>query len=219
MAGKRNSKKNKQQKQKSSHANYRMMVQVPNLRVTLPYFFNTSIAEAGAGLGVAYSFSVNSAFDPDFSGGGLQPLGYDQYAQFYGRYRVTSFRAVVTFSNRTVTPQMVGVYVSPQSTLPAVAAAWPVVNSSARSRLIQGNTGGNSNATFNIRSNMFGDLGLTPSQFKGEADFQALISNSPARLLYLHVFTFGRSAIANTDFAISLYMNVEFSQPVALSLS
>jgi hypothetical protein len=40
------------------------------------------------GLPNSYLFVGNSVFDPDFSGTGSQPLGFDQLAGLYSRYRV-----------------------------------------------------------------------------------------------------------------------------------
>lgn len=219
MPTNKKSQKHGKKRSQNSHSNFKLQVQVPALRVRLPYSFYTTITEGAAGLGASYSFAVNSAFDPDFSGGGLQPLGLDQYAQFYGRYRVVAMHAEVVMVNRTTTPQYVGAYLSPQSTLPAVAAAWPVVNTTSRSRFVQGNTGGNSAAKFIMRARLEDVFGVTKRQFLEEADFQAIVTNSPARIAYLHLFTIGRSAIAIADFSVKLYMDVEFSQSVALSLS
>lgn len=204
---------------KNPHANLGMQVQVPQLRVRLPYFYNGTLTEAAAGLGIFYTFAINSVFDPDFTGGGLQPLGLDQYAQFYGRYRVTSSRAIVEFSSRTGSPIIVGAYFSPQSTLPAAPNSWPVVNKSAVSKLIAANSGGLSTASFQMRQALPDLFGVTRSEFLNEMDFAALNTNSPVRQGYLHVFTIGRAGVSVTDFAIRLYFDVEFSQPVSLSLS
>jgi hypothetical protein len=61
----------------------------------------------------SYIWRLNSLFDPDYSGTGHQPLGFDQWAAFYGSYTVTkcdwelqivgdqtpaAFRAVVAVS-------------------------------------------------------------------------------------------------------------------------
>lgn len=37
----------------------------------------------------AHEFRLNSPYDPYYSGGGHQPRGFDQWAAFYRRYRVT----------------------------------------------------------------------------------------------------------------------------------
>lgn len=54
-------------------------------------------------------FRNNSIYDPDGSGIGHQPLGYDQWSQFYGRYRVIGAKYRVTITNVTDTPCKVGI--------------------------------------------------------------------------------------------------------------
>jgi len=43
-------------------------------------------------MGTDYAFRLNSMYDPNFSGTGHQPQGYDQMASVYGRYTVYKVR-------------------------------------------------------------------------------------------------------------------------------
>lgn len=47
-------------------------------------------------------FRANSLFDPDFTGVGSQPLGFDQWAAFYRRYRVRASAIRVRYGNNAV---------------------------------------------------------------------------------------------------------------------
>lgn len=196
-----------------------MLVQVPALRVRLPYAFSTTITEGAAGLGVSYSFRINDVFDPDFSGGGLQPLGFDQYTAMYGRYHVLGFRYEVEFIARTSVGSLVGAYFSPQSTLPATATSWLVVNDTAKYKSVGWSSGSDNVKKISGRTDIARVFGVKPSEYRNDQDFSATTSNTPARAAYLHVWTKGISALAVNDFTIRLFYDVEFSQPVALSLS
>lgn len=57
------------------------------IKVKLTYYdqFQFTISLGLAGL---QQFRGNSVFDPDFTGGGHQPTAFDQWASFYGKYRV-----------------------------------------------------------------------------------------------------------------------------------
>lgn len=199
--------------------NYKLLVQVPALRVRLPYSFQSSMTEGAAALGNVYTFRINDVFDPDFTGGGLQPLGFDQYTQMYGRYHVMGFTAEVTYATRTAYPIFVGMYYSPQSTTPASAVAWFVVNETVKVGMLGANVGGNNVLVLKSKANIPRILGVTSSEYRSDQDFSAIVTNSPARLGYLHVFVVGRSNVATVDFSVRLYYDVEFSQPVSLSMS
>ena len=50
-----------------------------------------------------YLYRGNSLFDPDLTGGGHQPLGRDQWVNFYSRYRVRASKIRVSFLPRSNT--------------------------------------------------------------------------------------------------------------------
>lgn len=62
----------------------------------LKYVSQTSL-NPGLTLPAIHMFSANNIFDPDFTGVGHQPLGYDQYAALYEQYHVRQAYAKVTF--------------------------------------------------------------------------------------------------------------------------
>ena len=52
-----------------------------------------------AGTTVSYLFRANSIFDPDYQLGGHQPMGRDQYENFYQKYVVVGSTITATFRN------------------------------------------------------------------------------------------------------------------------
>ncbi|UOF81146.1 capsid protein [Circoviridae sp.] len=56
--------------------------------VRLRYCTQITLEGAVAGLPDAHVFRANSCYDPDQTGGGHQPYGYDQWSNFYSRYTV-----------------------------------------------------------------------------------------------------------------------------------
>lgn len=200
-------------------ANFGMLVQVPALRLSLPYSYQGGLAEGAAAIGTAHSFAINNIFDPDFTGGGLQPLGLDQYTQLYGRYHVHGFKYELTFATLTAAPIFVGCYLSPQSTLPASAVAWFVVNGTVKTGTLGANTGGNNIYVLKGRANLKDVFGVTSSEYLADQDFGALVTSSPARQAYLHVWIVGRTVAASAAISVRLWYDVELSQPVALSMS
>lgn len=76
------------------------------------------------------TWSMNSLYDPNTTGTGHQPMGFDQLAAIYGRYLVTGAKITTTFESRNANANqtaMVGMTVHPNasflaSTLDDVAA-------------------------------------------------------------------------------------------------
>lgn len=70
----------------------------PAIRTKLRYAARVVMASA-AGVYVSQIFSHNSLFDPDVSGGAVQPEGFDQWATLYEEYRVYKCTCKVTFTS------------------------------------------------------------------------------------------------------------------------
>jgi len=85
-------------------------------RKRLPYHDDinfTGTASASA----AYIFSANGIFDPDITGTGHQPMGFDQMMLYYNHYTVIRSRVVVNCVNTTVTnPIYVGIHLQGATT-------------------------------------------------------------------------------------------------------
>lgn len=66
-------------------------------QVTLKYFQQVQLPTAAAGDSSVHTFRCNSIFDPDFALGGTQPVGHDEWSDFYKYYRVDSCKIKATF--------------------------------------------------------------------------------------------------------------------------
>lgn len=64
------------------------LVGFPNNRVVKMRYADTELLTSTSGSLAVSTWRANSIFDPDFTGIGTQPLGYDQWAQFYNHYIV-----------------------------------------------------------------------------------------------------------------------------------
>lgn len=68
----------------------RFMPQIVPDRALTKLKFSQGVAIASAGIAGYWIYRGNSLFDPDYTGAGNQPTGYDQWAQFYNSYRVSA---------------------------------------------------------------------------------------------------------------------------------
>lgn len=222
MAKTSNKSKNGKGQKKGNQSGFGPLIanQQQAIRIVHPWSHGSTMSEAGAGLGVVYSFIVNNLYDPNFTGGGTQPIGFDQYAALYSRYRVLKAKIRITFVQRTTIPCRVGYYLSPQSTTPADNNAWLVQNKSARYKMLGVYTGGDNVADFVADVDIAQVLGLTRQEVLIDQDFSAGTGAGPARNAYLHIFTSSvGGVVATTDYTVSVWFETEWSNPIALGLS
>lgn len=68
----------------------------PRLNTKLRYVEISKTITTGAAA-AGYTWALNDLYDPDVSGGGHQPMGYDQMSNFYNNWRVTGCKYKITF--------------------------------------------------------------------------------------------------------------------------
>jgi len=83
----------------------------------IQYYASGSVS-TGTATANSYVFSANGAYDPDISGTGGQPMGFDQMMLYYNHYVVKKarIRAVIGNTSTSLTPS-VGIHVSGSSSV------------------------------------------------------------------------------------------------------
>ncbi len=93
-----------------------------NVMVTKFRYADTGyITEAAVGAGATWSFRTGDVYDPDYSGGGHQPLYLDQFLSSTGPYisfSVPKSKFTVHLSNVTANPIIVAITVMPIAVAP-----------------------------------------------------------------------------------------------------
>jgi hypothetical protein len=76
--------------------------------------------DPGVGVALGYVFAANGCYDPNISGTGHQPKGFDQWMAFYDHYHVESSVVTVYFTSNSATAAqqsaMVGISLRDSST-------------------------------------------------------------------------------------------------------
>jgi len=161
---------------------------------------------------------LNSLFDPDFSGAGAQPLGYDQWSAFYSRYKVLGVKWKVMFAQ-------------PTSLIESIVSVTPnLVNTIDNNGI---NVLAEPYSKFSIASAnggwkpVLGDykpihkiFGITEEEF-GEESYTAATSGSPVNVAWLHVRvdTVAYGLSGSVSYVIEMEFDVEFYSRVELELS
>lgn len=91
--------------------------------VKLRYHACISI-NAGAGTIQQWTFRANDLYDPDLSGAGHQPRGFDQYCTFYRRFRVMYSKMSVLFNEAPTTPVTVFANLAADNGAPTDVLGW-----------------------------------------------------------------------------------------------
>jgi len=128
-----------------------------------------------------HTMCLNDCFDPDFTGLGHQPLGYDQWASFYRSLEVISSDIDVTIGVGTgINPLAFGVFPAELSTPPgnvdtAIEQPYAVT--------MYPNTGANS---FTVRNSM--SVRKLEGRSTASVNYGANFGSSPSARRYWHVY-------------------------------
>jgi hypothetical protein len=155
---------------------------------------------------------VNSVYDPDLSGGGTSVAGYAAAAGLYGRSRVLSFKAFLTFLPTTM-PIMGFVVVSPDSTL---GTDYPRALAQRHITKFGMQPGGPPiNRTVGGPIHLF--AGVPAATVKNDDSFAALGATTPASAVYLHIGAYNATA-STAAFTVSIHLElkVEWSLPLEI---
>jgi len=66
-----------------------------------------------------YSFRLNNVYDPNYTGTGHQPLGFDQWATFYNKYQVTKAAFRIHPVSQTSNTEEIGFHINHSTTTPS----------------------------------------------------------------------------------------------------
>lgn len=83
-------------------------------RRRVQYFFTAAITGSSSAL-FSYVCSANGAYDPDISGGGHQPMGFDQMMGMFNHYTVIGSRMRAIFTSASTFPVHFGTMISGSS--------------------------------------------------------------------------------------------------------
>jgi len=155
------------------------------------------------GLAYDHQYNLNSINDPDRTGAGHQPMGHDQWSNFYGRYRVDGARVIASWLNASVYGQMctiLGNNSSTAITLLETANENPLSSS-------QGMTQTQPAVVLTKVFNLADLNGVTRDVYNADDRYSSQVGSSPSELLILHVVT-------DTPISLTLFLNIRIEYMV-----
>lgn len=221
--GDSDSKRRRKFRQTKFYANRLPLAGNPRCKLARLRYCTVIVVDAPVGSTTNYNFLANDLYDPDATGAGHQPLGFDQLMAYYDHFTVLGSMIsvrVTPSAGSALTPGLMGIALSDNGA--AVSSA------SSVSHLLEGRQTGRNVRWIGDRDRMSSDT-ITKkfshkhffckpshgSEFKGSA------SGSPSEKAYYEVFV--ASINGNDPSAMALTVTIDyialFSEPKELSQS
>lgn len=157
-----------------------------------------------------FTMNLNSVFDPNRTGVGHQPYGFDTMATLYNRYRVISCgwriqRAMLEGG----APIMVGTI--PTNDVGIFFTDFSELRENPRAKYITQNAGAGV-VTLKGKSYLPSLVGRTKEQYMADDHYQAVVTTNPieAALLYILTYNANDTAAPGTGLQVLLEYTVEF---------
>lgn len=190
-------------------------------KATLNYLeYDITVNPTLGGVVAEYVFSANGLFDPNITGTGHQPLGFDQLMTFYSHYTVIASKIIVRFNNAdTNNNQLVGVYCHPDAT--ALTDPRVIIENGygVYTVLSKEGVGDSSQATMSDQVSIAKFMGRP--NILSEDDLRGSAVANPADQCFWHVWAGPNSTADST--VVGLVVRLEyvtiFTEPQIVSLS
>jgi len=173
-----------------------------------------------SGLLTVHYFRANDVYDPDSSGVGHQPIGFDQAMLFWEQFAVFSSKISVTFRSNTTDSMRVGVFLNPDQTNPTIQQL--MENGYCKSAVVQGAASASSISgyhavkTVNLTCDNVRYFQMKNKEaYFSNPNFIGNVASSPVELVYFGVFAFNQVNANPIDvfFDVELSYDVRFQEP------
>lgn len=218
-SGKRSGRGNGRQSRRKAPQMLIQPAQPRSQMVKFDYVVSFTLTEGAAGIGASYVHRLNSLYDPNSTGVGNQPLGYDQWSAFFNRSVVYKCIAEVQMVNAGTFPGQFGCFtVSGASPIPT-ANAWA---SQYGAQMKLKATTGNNVFSFRRTYDIGRLLGVSKSKIMDEEDYSespagpAVAGNNQALFV---IFTRGIGAVGVATVLLKLTMFAKLFDPNGLEVS
>lgn len=181
------------------------------LRFFTKLVYAESQIQVGVGIGAAnaHVFSANGLYDPNITGTGHQPLGFDQLMSMYNHYTVIASKIYCTFSNETDTGNYeCGISVLDDSTVLTTPSRYKELMKTVWKAGTNDAQGGHIRSLVN-KVSVPKFLGLPSKGFLGDDTIQGSAVVNPQEQVFYHLWI--QPIEATTDLSyVDLSVRVEY---------
>lgn len=178
--------------------------------VKLKYSQLIGMSFTGSGAANYLQFRINSIYDPYATGTGSQPLGHDQWATLYNRYRVFGMKYMVTFTNQESTKHIeYMVQVRPNNTVDTNIETIREAPYTLHKGVMGVEGSGQAVRVCRGYADVAKVRGISRGRIKYETDYQALFGASPIIQAFLNIYIANQNtlepAVANCRVDLMYY--------------
>lgn len=169
----------------------------------------------------AYVYSANGLFDPDVTGLGHQPMGFDQLMALYEHYTVTNAKITVSFVNENATENgYVGIAIFPDATVETVPSKLVENGLLKRSWLAPNNGTAKSQCIVTLPVKI-SRINGRPESIVADDLFRGDSASNPTEQTYLHVFSYNIASNSSLTvrFDAVIEYDATFTEPRKLAQS
>lgn len=134
-----------------------------------------------------YDWNLNSIYDPNRSGVGHQPLGFDQWGKFYNRYRVYGVTVRFSATNLADVPVRVGIIADNLASGVTYLSDQSKFEQPHMKSFILGNAQGMNTRTFKTFFSCAKIQGSPKSRYNSDNQFQATWFTNPNEIIAGHI--------------------------------
>lgn len=170
-----------------------------------------------------YNFSANGLFDPNRSGTGHQPIGFDTMMTLYEQWTVVRSRIKVTAINIGDDAVRVAVYLNPDITASSITAT--MENGLLQSKVLVGSSpdsGSNRMKTLELTCDIPKYFGKSFNAILADPQMYGTISSDPGEQVYFTIAAwdpFTSSSSAGVAFDVTISYDVMYWEPKKIGSS
>lgn len=161
-----------------------------------------------------HDWIANSCFDPDNTGIGHQPMGFDQFTNLYQAYRVYGLKYVIEFFPDTSTDYtLLFLRTMPDTNIGSTSDVIRLSELPCLSRRVLGTVGHKGMITLHGYFPMNKVFGMSAKEYSNSPDTSATYTNSPLRKVYLRLY---HRLVNETGTSFTLRYRIRFTYYVKM---
>jgi len=169
----------------------------------------------------AYVFSANGLFDPDITGTGHQPMGFDQLMALYEHYTTTNAKITVNFVNESATENAyVGIAIFPSDTV-ETGYTKLVENGLLKRGWVAAKDGNPKSQCVLSSACKISKINGRAGNIVGDDLYRGDSASNPSEQTYFHIFGYNVATVSSCTirFDVILEYDATFTEPRKLAQS